>query len=213
MCIGDMSLPKVGAVIPTARRAQLPERSVRSTTSSAVTSPATSPASVAAPGSSTGASRGSGSTSSTITRNALITNPGDGSIEGGDGEIIGGDLGERNRRNGLTGEDDELVGDGRDGGDERIADDEGDPTDETKDKIKEREEEEGPTTSPARIVSPLIRAVQGERQINRRGRNSLFIKQGTRAQLGQDRVITSSGLRPPKTFVSPFESGLIPLRR
>ena len=201
MCIGDMSLPAVDAVIPTARRAQLPERSVRSTTSPAVTSPA----SVAAPGGSTGASRGSSSTSSTSPSGSVgppadgrIPDPDDGGRLPGDGSGGDGSVGPGDDGIFLPPEDDD--------GQVTPVDDEGNP-------IGPIVPEEGPTTSPARIVSPLIRAVQGERQINRRGRNALFIKQGTGVRRVKDRFVNSSDRPPPQTFVSPFESGLIPLRR
>lgn len=229
MCIGSMSLPNTDAAIPgsiPARRAQLPsEDPARTTQSSTVPSSSRTATSVR-----TGVS-GGGFTAAGTGPSSLASGPGNAFIP--DDLEKGLDDGERNKQKGggtkritFPGQDDESGegGTGRgddmgiddDGGvdDKRIVDDEGDPTDDTKDKLKEREiEDEGPTTSPHRIVSPLIRAVQGERTINRRGRNSLFVDQGRRtgAHRVDGRIVNST--TPSQTFVSPVDFGLIPLRR
>lgn len=195
MCIGSMSFPADEARIPGSsptRRSQLTaEAPARSTLQVTSASSLSAPRIEAAPGSPRAGASGAGiSLRDDFADFQIRDDNGDPVIsdgrDGRDGdepdpnEVRDGD------RNIFPGDDDDPeIGGGR-GGDDQGADDkdvrpiDDDPDDPTIDD----DDPKGPTVSPAGVVSPLIRAVLGERKINRRGRNALFIPQGSRGGRG-----------------------------
>ena len=197
MCIGAMSFPNEDATIPgvtPARSAMTlagedPEQSSLNVSIS-------SPASVAAPGDPRAGAAGGGDPLLNRGRGTggRTTDPTDPRIPGG-----GGPTDPTDPTDGRDGDPTDPIGPGggrggRGGG--RIVDDgsggqDDDPTidDELDPQIDDDiDDPTEPTRSASRMLSPLILAVQAPRKINRRGRNALFIPQGSRGGRGPHRI-------------------------